>query len=138
MTGREAAAGSGSRVALAAAAWGADSEEGKVYDDAGPLGWFLVLKKVEVDDGGGGGFLGYFLCSGKEKKYRWWLNYSVGVVLQSPPFSPPLLLLFFSSLLSARFFPSVFSLFFSFLPLSSVRFLLPPLGVFLSVLGFYL
>ena len=106
--GREAAAGSGSRVALAAAAWGADSEEGKVYDDAGPLGWFLVLKKVEVDDGGGGGFLGYFLCSGKEKKYRWWLNYSVGVVLQSPPFSPPLLLLFFSSLLSARFFPSVF------------------------------
>jgi hypothetical protein len=61
--GREAAAGSGSRVALAAAAWGADSEE---------------------------------------------------------------------------VFPSVFSLFFSFLPLSSVRFLLPPLGVFLSVLGFYL
>jgi hypothetical protein len=53
ITGREAAAGSGSRVALAAAAWGADSEEGKVYDDAGPLGWFLVLKKVEVDDGGG-------------------------------------------------------------------------------------
>ena len=67
MTGREAAAGSGSRVALVVAAWGADSGEGKVYDDAGPLGWFLVLKKVEVD-GGGGGFLGYFLCSGKERK----------------------------------------------------------------------
>ena len=63
LTGREVAAGSGSRVALAAAAWGADSEE---------------------------------------------------------------------------VFPSVFSLFFSFLPLSSVRFLLPLLGLFLSVLGFYL
>ena len=36
----------------------------------------------------------------------------------------------FFSLLSARFFPSVFSLFFSFLPLSSVRFLLPLLGLF--------
>ena len=58
ITGREAAAGSGSRVALAAAAWGADSEE---------------------------------------------------------------------------VFPSVFSLFFSFLPLSSVRFLLPPLGLSLFI-----
>ena len=58
ITGREAAAGSGSRVALAAAAWGADSEE---------------------------------------------------------------------------VFPSVFSLFFSFLPLSSVRFFLPLLGLSLFI-----
>jgi hypothetical protein len=53
--------------------------------------------------------------------------------------SPLLLLLFFllsplCPFLSLCFFFSVFS----FLPLSSVRFLLPPLGVFLSVLGFYL
>jgi len=156
ITGREAAAGSGSRVALAAAAWGADSEEGKVYDDAGPLGWFLVLKKVEVDDGGSGGFLGYFLCSGKEKKYRWWLNYSVGVVLQSPPFSPPLLLLFFllsplCPFLSLCFFSVFFvssPLFCPFPPLSSpscVLFLLsglspfsPPFNKTLLVLNFFL
>lgn len=64
MMGREAAAGSGSRVALVVAAWGADSGEGKVYDDAGPLGWFLVLKKVEVDDGGGGLLRFWWCCGG--------------------------------------------------------------------------